>query len=198
MQKSAGRWPSNVALDEEAAAMLDEQTGDRISGGKARMLGVDRGFYAPGQDALRGILPVGPAYYDSGGASRFFYTAKASRRERGEGNNHPTVKSLALMRWLVRMVTPPGGVVLDPFCGSGTTLVAAIEEGFDCIGIEREAEYVAIIEARVAAAQQRPQRVAKPKPKRQPVKVQPAATAPPTPIVSAPLPGQLALAWEAE
>lgn len=111
---------------------------------------------------------------------------------------HPTQKPVALMRWLVRMVTPPGGVVLDPFCGSGTTLVAAIEEGFDCIGVEREAEYVAIIEARVAAAQQRPQRVAKPKPKRQPVKVQPAATAPPTPIASAPLPGQLALAWGAE
>ena len=106
-----GRWPANVALDEEAAAMLDEQ---------------------------------------SGGASRFFYTSKASRRERGEGNTHPTVKPLSLMRWLVKLVTPPGGVVLDPFAGSGTTLLAAQSEGFDAIGIEREAEYVEIIKKRIA------------------------------------------------
>jgi len=110
----AGRWPANVALDEVAAAMLDEQTGD------------------------------------SGGASRFFYTAKASRRERGEGNVHPTVKPIALMRWLVRLVTPKGGNVLDPFCGSGTTLLAAHLEGFDYLGIEREAEYVEIIRKRLA------------------------------------------------
>jgi len=110
---AAGRWPANVALDEEAAAMLDEQTGD------------------------------------SGGASRFFYTAKASRKERGEGNVHPTVKPLALMRWLVRLVTPPGGTVLDPFAGSGTTLLAARAEGFNAIGIEREAEYVEIMRKRL-------------------------------------------------
>ena len=68
-----------------------------------------------------------------------------------------TVKPLALMRWLVRLVTPPGGVVLDPFCGSGSTGCACAIEGFDFIGIEREAEYVAIAEARIAhwACQQR-------------------------------------------
>lgn len=114
-------------------------------------------------------------------------------------HGHEAEKPVELMRRAIDLLNiPQDGIVLDPFCGSGTTLVAAIEEGFDCIGIEREAEYVAIIEARVAAAQQRPQRVAKPQPKRQPVKVQSAATAPPTPIVSAPLPGQLALAWGAE
>lgn len=79
---------------------------------------------------------------DSGGASRFFYCAKASRSERGEGNNHPTVKPIALMRYLIRLVTPPGGLLLDPFCGSGTTLVAAAREGVDAIGIDKTPEYV--------------------------------------------------------
>ena len=87
---------------------------------------------------------------------RFFYTAKASRAERnaglpeGERSIHPTVKPLALMRWLCRLVTPPGGTILDPFTGSGTTGAAAVLEGFDFIGIEREAEYVEIAEARIA------------------------------------------------
>jgi site-specific DNA-methyltransferase (adenine-specific) len=73
-----------------------------------------------------------------GNAARFFYCAKPSRAERGEDNQHPTVKPLALMRYLCRLVTPPGGVVLDPFLGSGTTLLAASAEGFCCIGIERD------------------------------------------------------------
>jgi hypothetical protein len=87
---------------------------------------------------------------DSGGASRFFYTAKASRKERGAGNTHPTVKPLALMRWLCRLVTPPGGLVLDPFTGSGTTALACKREGFRFIGIEREAAYVDIALDRLA------------------------------------------------
>jgi DNA modification methylase len=74
-----------------------------------------------------------------------------NRSNRNNRNHHPTVKPLALMRWLVRLVTPPDGVVLDPFCGSGTTLLAAKHEGFDYIGIEKEAEYAAIAEARLAA-----------------------------------------------
>ena len=89
-----------------------------------------------------------------------FYCAKASRAERNRGlegmNHHPTVKPLKLMRYLVRLVTPPGGVVLDPFAGSGTTLVAAKEEGFGYIGIELEPEYVEIAEARLAAAERPP------------------------------------------
>lgn len=77
---------------------------------------------------------------NTGGPSRFFYTAKASSAER-DGATHPTVKPHALMRWLVRLVTPLGGVVLDPFAGSGTTLLAARQEHMRAIGIEREAEY---------------------------------------------------------
>ena len=134
-RQSQGRWPANVALDPEAGAMLGE-----------------------------------PA--------RFFYQAKASKKEREEGledftpkqvndgretsidnayqrgdtkrrNTHPTVKPIELMRWLVRMVTPPGGIVCDPFCGSGSTGCAAVSEGFDFVGIEREAEFAALAEARI-------------------------------------------------
>jgi DNA modification methylase len=133
-----GRWPANVCLDEEAARMFAE--------------------------------------------SRYFYTAKASRREREAGlegmpkkrpqdddwvsenrkdapsggktspaaNHHPTVKPIALMRWLCRLVTPPNGLILDPFTGSGSTGCAAVLEGFRFVGIEREAEYVEIAEKRIA------------------------------------------------
>lgn len=90
---------------------------------------------------------------DNGGsASRFFYCAKASSSDRGEGNNHPTVKPLSLMRYLCRLVTPPGGVVLDPFAGSGSTLLAALKEGFRFIGIEKEEKYCEIARRRVAEA----------------------------------------------
>ena len=83
--------------------------------------------------------------------SRFFYVAKASKRERGEGNAHPTVKPVKLMEYLVRMITPPGGVVLDPFMGSGTTGVACKNLGFQFIGIEREKEYLKIAKRRIEA-----------------------------------------------
>jgi hypothetical protein len=73
---------------------------------------------------------------DSGSAARFFYCAKATTDERGEGNNHPTVKPVALMRWLVRLVTPKGGTVLDPFMGSGSTALACDAEQFNFIGCE--------------------------------------------------------------
>lgn len=99
---------------------------------------------------------------DAGGASRFFYTAKASRKERGEGNTHPTVKPIALIRWLVRLVTPPGGLVLDCFAGSGTTLVAAKLEGLRAVGIEREIEYAEIAWRRVEGAGDEPTRRAPP------------------------------------
>lgn len=90
-------------------------------------------------------------YDDQGGASRFFYTAKADQGERITHNGiaHPTVKPLDLMRWLVRLVTPPGGVILEPFAGSGTTVEAAILEGFRCIAIEREADYLPLITQRI-------------------------------------------------
>ena len=85
---------------------------------------------------------------DTGSAARFFYTAKADKADRGPGNNHPTVKPLDLMRYLVRLVCPIGGVVLDPFSGSGTTLAAAQAEGCLAIGVEREAAYCEIIKGR--------------------------------------------------
>jgi DNA modification methylase len=85
-------------------------------------------------------------------AARFFYCAKASKADRGDDNHHPTVKPTDLMRYLCRLVTPPGGTVLDPFAGSGSTGKAAALEGFRFIGIEREAEYVEIARARIAAA----------------------------------------------
>lgn len=93
---------------------------------------------------------------DTGTAARFFpcfYQPKASKRDRGEGNGHPTVKSIALMRWLCRLVTPAGGLVLDPFAGSGTTGVAALMEGRRVILCERVPEYAAITRARLAAAE---------------------------------------------
>ena len=147
----AGRWPANLVLDEEAAAMLDEQSGERDS---TRSNGNDnngvRGF---------GSFGVGGGtsndYRDKGGASRFFYCAKASREERGEGNNHPTVKPLDLMRWLVRLVTPPGGIVLDPFSGSGTTGCAAKAEGFRFVGFDSDAHYCEIANARISATGER-------------------------------------------
>ena len=149
-----GRWPANVVLDEDAAAMLDDQSGEHPSG---KM----HAFYSPGREApvrtvtgrSRAGYMVSETYGDTGGASRFFYTAKADKQDRGKGNTHPTVKPVDLMRWLCRLVTPPGGLVLDPFAGSGTTGQAALAEGFRCILIEKEAEYVAGIEKWRAAMQ---------------------------------------------
>lgn len=140
----SGRWPANVVLDERAAELLDAQSGTippshrttRTPDHEAGQIGWRRGS--------------GDGFTDSGGASRFFYTSKASRHDRGAGNHHPTVKPVDLCRWLVRLVTPPGGTVLDPFAGSGTTGVACIIEGFGCILVEREAEYVAIIRERLS------------------------------------------------
>lgn len=150
-----GRWPANVVLDEEAAAMLDEQSGTLKTGawdGK-RTIPKEGGIY--GDFAAVGQTQrARPA--DTGGASRFFYTAKASSAEReledGSRSTHPTVKPTDLIKWLVRLVTPPGGVVLDPFMGSGSTGVACAEEGFRFIGIEREPEYHAIAVKRLDAA----------------------------------------------
>ena len=86
-----------------------------------------------------------------GDAQRFFYCAKASKRDRGEGNNHPTVKPNALMRWLVRLVCPQGGTVLDPFMGSGSTGVACIQEGMRFVGIDMDEHYCEIAEKRIGA-----------------------------------------------
>ena len=81
---------------------------------------------------------------------RYFYAAKASKADRGPRNGHPTVKPNSLMRYLVRLVTPPGGTILDPFMGSGSTGIAAIQEGFSFVGCDQQAEYVEIARGRIA------------------------------------------------
>jgi site-specific DNA-methyltransferase (adenine-specific) len=150
-----GRWPANLILDEQAAQLLDEQSGQVRS--NHNKTNDNSGF---GDTYVGGSLtrPVaGPMYSDSGGASRFFYVAKASKRDRNEGlqdaNAHPTVKPTALMQYLVKLITPRGGTVLDPFTGSGSTGKAAILEGFDFIGIELTEDYWPIIEGRLKHAE---------------------------------------------
>jgi site-specific DNA-methyltransferase (adenine-specific) len=88
-------------------------------------------------------------YRDSGSSARFFYCPKVPKSERGEDNTHPTVKPQELMKYLCRLVTPKGGIVLDPFMGSGSTGMAAKDEGFDFIGIEKDEEYFKICESRI-------------------------------------------------
>lgn len=144
---SRGRWPANVLLDHHAAAWVDEQSGNRPSaGGAAFGVGGYGGTVGLNRDDRREI-----GYGDQGGASRFFYSAKAPKSERPNVNGvqHSTVKPLKIMRWLIRLVTPPGGVVLDPFAGSGTTIEAALIEGFNPVGIEMEPDYLPLIQHRI-------------------------------------------------
>lgn len=149
----AGRWPTNVVLDESQAAELDQQSGE-LTSGKMRPTHTTAGRSVYGQNAEGGFTTM-ETYGDTGGASRFFptfrYEAKAPTAERPRvgGVAHPTVKPLDLMRWLVRLVTPPGGVVLEPFAGSGTTVEACVAEGLRCIAIEREADYLPLIMRRL-------------------------------------------------
>lgn len=105
-----------------------------------------------GSDAVLAWFRDNPQQAEISSASRLFYCTKASKKDRGEGNNHPCVKPTELMRYLCRMVTPPGGTVLDPFMGSGSTGKAAAMEGFSFIGIEREEDYVNIARRRIPAA----------------------------------------------
>lgn len=178
-----GRWPANVCLDEEVAAMLDATTAD-VRATRPHPITSRVSQYAGYGSITRKSGEI--VNYDEGdavGASRFFYTAKAGRSEREEGlegfpvqlagvgderpggsmheragdggsvrsrNHHPTVKPVDLMRWLVRLVAPPNGVVLDPFMGSGTTGIAAVLESKRFIGIEKEQEYCTIAEKRIA------------------------------------------------
>lgn len=139
----AGRWPANVVhdgSDEVAAAFPSTSSGAKAGGQYARESGVHDG----GQR-----IDGASCFADSGSAARFFYSSKADAGDR-LGSKHPTVKPVDLMRWLVRLVTPKGGRVLDPFAGSGTTGMACLAEGFDCTLIEREASYVEDIRRRIA------------------------------------------------
>ena len=146
----SGRWPANVILDADAAGILDAQSGVSRDGVAVRRHGVTGGEIGPPGAKAVGTPDMG--YGGEGGASRFFYTSKAGRDERPtvDGVAHPTVKPLDLMQWLVRLVTPPGGVVLDPFAGSGTTAEACIVEGFRCIAVEMTADYLPLIVARLS------------------------------------------------
>lgn len=175
----SGRWPANVILDETTAELLDEQSGIR-KGMASQRNSPNTNIY--GGNAFNKSTTTFPefreGYNDSGGASRFFYVAKANKKDRNEGldelpikrpdtrtstgmgtfeekgvqpqrNFHPTVKPTELMRYLVRLVTPPNGVVLDPFTGSGSTGKAALLEGFQFVGVELTEEYLPIIAGRL-------------------------------------------------
>lgn len=153
-----GRFPANLILDEHTAELLDKQSGDRPVGrfpGSSQKSPKFTGATYNGGKPYAGRVDEPPrSMGDSGGASRFFYVAKAPKSERPvvDGVAHATVKPLKLMRYLVRMVTPPGGVVLDPFAGSGTTIEAALIEGFNPIGIEMETDYLPLIQHRINRA----------------------------------------------
>jgi len=158
-----GRWPPNILLshtedcDDECAEDCPVAEMDRQSGSSVSKKGKPRGSVHPGDGW--GMTKTGAEYDDAGGASRFFpcfrYHPKTSRKERDAvvRNAHPTVKPVELMKWLVRLVTPPNGIVLDPFTGSGSTGVACMLEGFNFVGFEQSAEYVEIAEARIGHAE---------------------------------------------
>lgn len=146
-----GRWPANVihdGSDEVIGAFPNApgQIADAATGDDRRRSQNVYGVMTRGSGA-------GPARHDAGSAARFFYCAKASKADRNEGNGHPTVKPTELMRYLCRLVTPPGGLVLDPFTGSGSTGKAARLEGFRFLGCEQSEEYAAIARARIGCTE---------------------------------------------
>jgi site-specific DNA-methyltransferase (adenine-specific) len=182
---NTGRWPANIIFDEEAGEILDQQSGVKQYN-KGREEGNYKGGHRKdyvGTDDNPIVNKVdGKFFSDKGGASRFFYCPKASKKDRDEGmdgfeekhkqrmwaqselstndygsqvssqphkNNHPTVKPTELMLYLIKLVTPKGGTVLEPFMGSGSTGKACVRGGFDFIGIEKEEEYYNISQARI-------------------------------------------------
>lgn len=154
--RDPGRWPSNVLLDQDAAAALDEQAPQAGASGRASVPTLEgRTDASVAYGARNGLDRPAIFHDDNGGASRFFhvfkYEPKATTAERPkvDGQAHPTVKPVPLMRWMIRLVVRRGGVVLDPFAGSGTTGEAALAEGDDVILIERDPVYVPLIERRL-------------------------------------------------
>ena len=186
-QNIKGRFPANIILDKEAGKLLDQQSG------VSQTTTTKTGFTNPKEqdDFFKGLKnEVTVRHNDKGGASRFFYCPKTSKKDRNEGldefeektrsdankmmgksgnfktgsgndrttefkNNHPTVKPTDLMLYLIRLVTPKGGITLDPFMGSGSSGKAAVRGGFDFIGIEREKEYIDIAKARIKYEQEK-------------------------------------------
>jgi site-specific DNA-methyltransferase (adenine-specific) len=178
-ENEGGRFPANILFDEEAAQMLDEQSGISKSSKAAPIRKEHKGISYRTDRKNNGEEE---GYNDKGGASRFFYVAKVSKKERNLGldgfedkkeksnisglddkprldgtiretpskkNNHPTLKPINLMNYLCRLITPPGGIVLDPFMGSGSTGISACLEGFRFVGMELDEDYFKIAEARV-------------------------------------------------
>ena len=187
-----GRFPANIILDEEAGMALDEQSGPTSQGHWPK--GKTKGFgeFGGGETTYEGVGPK-DKNKDKGGASRFFYCPKVSKKERNAGledmeeksieglghgldricsicetpqlkpcdckdnkwivkpkkNTHPTVKPISLMAYLCRLVTPPNGIVLDPFMGSGSTGCAAVKEGFRFVGMELDEDYFEIATKRI-------------------------------------------------
>jgi len=176
-RESVGRWPANIILDETTAELLDKQSGDRkgMATQKSSALKIYGGNSL--NESKTTFPEIRQGFNDSGGASRFFYVAKANKKDRNEGldalpdhdwsgdgaaiperanrpfipskNHHPTVKPTSLMTYLIKLVTPPNGIVLDPFTGSGSTGKAAIRNGFRFVGIELTEEYLPIITTRL-------------------------------------------------
>lgn len=151
---TVGRFPANVMLDEEAAAMLDEQSGMLKSGNLNA--GHKRGRGTTSYDGGGGIVRRNYGG-DAGGASRFFYTAKASRAERNAGdvtNDHPTVKPVELIRYFAKMILPPAREtprrILVPYSGSGSEMIACMQAGWDeVVGIEMDERFIEIAKARI-------------------------------------------------
>ncbi len=145
LKTTQGRWPANIIHDgsNEVLAGFPE-TG--LSNGRNSVGRVDQAFTDDARKSRRDDIHEG--FGDTGSAARFFYCAKASKKDRA-GSKHPTVKPIKLIQYLIRMVTPPGGTVLDPFAGSGTMAEAAVREGMRCVLIEREPEYQADIRRRI-------------------------------------------------
>ena len=199
VETTEGRFPANIIFDEEAGKILDEQSGERGNGwkknyGKEDYTGLQYSSSTQ-QCVFGGGYSGNNTYADKGGASRFFYCPKVSKKERNAGledfeaktnrqkghgldricgncgtsmlkpqdckcetpdwitppkkNHHPTVKPIALMEYLIKLVTPKGGIVLEPFMGSGSTGIAAKNLGMSFIGIEREEEYFEIAKQRI-------------------------------------------------
>jgi DNA modification methylase len=176
-REHVGRWPANIILDETTAELLDKQSGDRkgMATQKSSALKIYGGNSL--NESKTTFPEIRQGFNDSGGASRFFYVAKANKKDRNEGldalpdhdwsgdgaaiperanrpfipskNHHPTVKPTSLMTYLIKLVTPPNGIVLDPFTGSGSTGKAAIRNGFRFVGIELTEEYLPIITTRL-------------------------------------------------
>lgn len=138
-----GRWPANLIHDgsDEVLAGFPDAPGQQAATAKRQQGHV----YGAVDGGTEGVEPRA----DVGSAARFFYCAKASRKDRGAGNVHPTVKPTDLMRYLCRLVTPAGGTVLDPFTGSGSTGKAAVLEGFRFVGCELDEAYLTIAQTRI-------------------------------------------------